>query len=372
MVASTIKASSNASIFQAKDEYAGYTIDCSANPYDLRPAADLIIEAAGRMRAELPPGTPLVILMGEKHTCSAHIELQHMVAAKMQAQGQRFCMGYELSANTLAQVITTNMPELGPLDVEDILDLDVDGVGGLLSHMTRCVEASDAPAAQTNLMAFCYENKIPCIFNDAARDFNNQGDGYLDMHNPFNVAAAQACHITKKSGIHIYGPGGIGVRNQNMAVRGIAFAASYGMDTIVQNTGRAHVLGQKYGGFDAPVQSLMQAYQAVGAAVLPVFITTSGHDGGVHTIPDQRLPHLKNGVLIQGLADDEFRAESHDDGAERAFIIEKLHGNSGQLTRFFDTERDMGRHIDSIRDHCDRIVKQHHESRLHHKASLCA
>ncbi|WP_435641791.1 hypothetical protein [Micavibrio aeruginosavorus] len=366
-----VKPSSNAPLFLGEEGMAGHYIDCSANPYDLRPAADLIIQAAGRRRAELPPGTPLVILIGEKHPCSAHGELLHMVAQKWTSAGQRFCMGYELDSNNLVQVMTTNMGDLGHLDSDDILALDTDGAAGLLSYMTQCVVANDAPETQLNLMAFCHENKIPSIFNDAARDFAGQGEMYLDMQNRFNAAVAPACGVTKKNGIHMYGVGGIGIRHQNMAQRGVAFAASHGVDMILQNTGRSHVLGRKYDNFDTRVLSLTEAYQAAGAVVVPVFITTQGYDGGIDTIPQDRRTHLKDGVVINGLADDEFLADNDNAGAERAFI-EKLHRESGCLTQSFDAERHMERNIEAIRNHCDRILTQYHANTLRRNVSLTA
>jgi hypothetical protein len=267
--------------------------------------------------------------------------------------------------------MATNMSGLGHLDSDDILALDTDGAAGLLSYMTQCVVAKDAPEAQLNFMAFCHANRIPSIFNDAARDFAGQGEMYLDMHNRFNAAVASSCGVTKKNGIHMYGVGGIGIRHHNMAQRGIAFAASHGVDMILQNTGRSHVLGRKYDNFDTHVLSLTEAYQAAGAVVVPVFITTRGYDGGIDTIPQERLTHLKHGVVINGLADDEFSGDNDHLLAEHTFI-EKLHRESGCLTQSFDAERHMERNIETLRKHCENILTQYHDNILRHKASLSA
>ena len=366
-----VKPSSNAPLFLGEEGMAGRYIDCSANPYDLRPAADLIIQAAGRRRAELPPGTPLVILMGENHTCSAHVELQHMVAAKLLEQGQRFCVGYELSSNTLTSAMTTNIPNLGPLDSDAILDLDTGGAASLLSYITGCATTDAAPVAQRNLMAFCYENKIPSIFNDAARDYERQGGLYLDMYNSMNVAAAQLCHVAKKNDISIFGVGGIGIRNHVMARRGIDFAARQGVDIILQNTGLSHVLGRRYSNFDIHAPSLTETYMAAGAAVLPVFIAGVGYNDDVDSIPATRRHYLAQGIVIEGLAGDLF-SEQVDECAEQSFITEKLHRQSGGLIRCFDAAKTMRKNIEVIQASYARILEQYYADCARHKASLTA
>ena len=47
----------------------GHYINCSSNPYDLRPAADIILGAAYSMRETMPDNQPLVILMGPMTSC---------------------------------------------------------------------------------------------------------------------------------------------------------------------------------------------------------------------------------------------------------------------------------------------------------------
>jgi len=252
-------------VFRGGEGLAGNYINCYDNPYDLRPAADIIVGAAHKMMEDLPEGTPLVILMGEVHSMPAHKELQHMVASRLLEDEDKFTVNFEFPHNEWA---TEAQKSMG-FDVPEPLYYDCssyDGNGrGALSAFMGFADTSGAPVARHNMMAFCYDREIPAVFNDAARNGN-----YLDLKDPYTAAVANEYareHGLMAQKIHILDSIGIAIRNIVMAQRGVSHAKQSGASLILQLVGGGHVFGYTNTG-DSYEDSLCAAYRRAGAALI--------------------------------------------------------------------------------------------------------
>ena len=360
-------------IRSARDGIAGHYINCSANLYDLRPAANIIVGAAAKMRADLADDVPLVILIGETHNISAHLELQHLVAATFHDQGTVFAQAMERPSNTLAHMMTEAMG----LDVsrgegyyDSLIPFDPRGTASLAASIV-CMHPEWAPVAEKNFNAFLYHNDIPTIFNDAARDFS-LNHAMLDMTDPLVQAGALIYTRDDEYVADAISSSGMAVRNWVMAKRGLAFMQDHHVNVMVQNIGAHHLLGCRSDGFGY-AESLSALYQKNGAAVLPVFLASSDMAGGVGIIPNAGRADLARGVLIEGLAPDIFCDPDYDgedrdkynyqDGAEQAFITEKLHRESGHLLQFFDIAAHKEEYEEIAIRHCIHVEKAYHATR---------
>lgn len=85
----------------AKDfpKYGIARIDCSANPMDLRPAVNEIMNAANWLLERLPADKPLVILAGEEHDRPTHASLKLALLRRFLTEKFSICVGLECDYN---------------------------------------------------------------------------------------------------------------------------------------------------------------------------------------------------------------------------------------------------------------------------------
>lgn len=365
---------SETTIKSARDGIAAHYINCSANPYDLRPVANIIVGAAAQMRAALPDDVPLVILIGETHNMSAHLELQHLVAATLHDRGTVFAQAMERPSNALAHMMTEAMG----LDVshgdgyyDTLIPFDPRGTASLAASIV-CMRPEWAPVAEKNFNAFLYRNDIPTIFNDAARDFS-LNETMLDITDQLVQAGALIYARDDEYVSDAVSTSGMAVRNWVMAKRGLAFMEDHRINVMVQNIGAHHLFGCRNDGYGY-TESLSALYKKNGAAVLPVFLASNDPAGGIGIIPDAGRADLAHGVLIEGMAGDIFCASdyagddrdkyNHGDGAEQAFITEKLHPASGHLLQFFDIAAHQDEYEEKAITHCITVEKRYCAARV--------
>lgn len=311
------------------DEEYGHTIDCSANPYDLRPAAEAILTRALDMLSQRTNDKPVVILMGECHIASAHIALQQMVAQSLKESEQNFMVGVELPHNAWSVIARDDMD----IDVPDGLyyspnDLDDGGQASLTAYLSH--DGTDgAPVAHQNLYSYFLNNRIPTFFNDAAKT-----KAGLDMNDPLMVheeIVVQPKDIA----------GAMKARNKIMASLGDKYAKATGADIILQTTGMAHILGDE-ADHSSPDDSLMAAYEKAGFHVLPVFVNSEFN----MKVPKEAADKLSAAITAKGLATDMFLVMEEEE--EEDFLLQLSEQSGGELV-VYDT-------LDEV-DKCRETVK---------------
>ena len=73
----------------------GHYINCANDPHDLRPAVDIIVNAAYAMRKTLADSQPVAIIMGESHHISSQVALIQMVTARLRNDGHKATVNVE-------------------------------------------------------------------------------------------------------------------------------------------------------------------------------------------------------------------------------------------------------------------------------------
>lgn len=331
----------------------GRYIDCSANPYDLRPASDIILRAAHDVRKTLPDDRPLVILMAENHDMPAHIELQHMVASRLLAQNLQFVFGLERPHNRWSFLADKGMNKAVPSGLYYRPgNYDPCGQAVLSAYLGFDGDAA-APVSHGNLLAFYYDRKISTIFNDAASKA-----GILDFEDPFTSSLARD-DLKHGNAADLSDADCMAIRNTAMAHSGVERAGTQQKNIIVQQAGYAHLFGwaQEGCGYET---SLCTAYRKAGASVLPVFITTQ--QATLNILPEAAYQELGRTVVIDGLARDAFYSGG-DSQAERDFITEKLHKNSGGELKFYDVEARKEDYQALARAEADGLLRRYETAR---------
>ncbi len=339
--------------FISGDSYAdqiGHYINCTDNPYDLRPAADIIVAAISERLASLPAGKPLVVEMGEEHKKPSHKELQHLVAFRLLKENKKFTFNFEQPHNVWAGIAKRDMN----YDLESRLyygstSHDPRGQAILSAYMGFAL-SSMAPVSRNNQMAFLYHRGVSSAFNDAARDPSGH---YFDLEDSltryFMEGNGWALSLTS--------PEGMAVRNQVMARRGLSHAEDQDLSLILQQAGFNHVFGNVQDG-EHYAESLSSAYRDLGADVLPVFLTDSLDSTGINVFSPESYGALSDAVVIDGLAVDEFWGRS---SGEKDFI-QKLHKASGDELEFYDVAANEEFYQKQARQHAAAVLRSYKSS----------
>ncbi|MCI5059743.1 MAG: hypothetical protein MRY79_01585 [Alphaproteobacteria bacterium] len=311
----------------------GRYMDCSDNPYDLRPAVNLILDAANKLHMTLPEDQPLVVLIGKFHSISAHVELSHLVSSRLLENEESFMVSCEFPHNHWGMVAKTAICSDIPSDLYyNPSDYDEVGQAFLTGYLGfDSVEVS--PVAKSNLMAFWQKNVIPAFPSDAARK-----QGVFDLGDQFTAAAVAKYDAPLTSEAITQAPG-VAARNFAMASLGVRRAKKQGKKIILQPTGLAHLLGWEPEGCEH-LESLCQAYKKAGAAVLPVFLVSSDIGLGCNVLPESAHQALPETVVIDGLANERFKG---DQTGEEVFI-DKIHRHSGGEIRSYDALNQRSRY----------------------------
>lgn len=346
--------------FRGGEGLTPYRADCSADPLDLRPAADVIVCAAREALSKTEDDAPLVIIMGETHDIPTHIELEHLVASRLSEEsfGRSMTVNLEHSHNILASIMKQDLGISVPSGLTyRIGEGDPDGSAVLTGYIAYR-RASYAPEALHDLMDFCYHSGLATQFNDVAKDGN-----FLDRRDPLikGFAAYRGLNINTMD-ISGSTPDAMAVRNRAMVSRALSHARQEEARIILQFTGLAHVFGryfkqEKYG------DSLCAAFHAAGAHVLPVFITTRADNSGVNILPYAAQSQLPHSVIVDGLAEEMFYAQWYagwkghpfTPGAEADFI-RRVHEKSGGELEFFDRDARWEDYAEAARTHAVKVM----------------
>lgn len=282
-------------------------LDCSDNPYDLRPGADLIVEEALR-RYEIAraKGRPFVLLLGETHSVAADIAMQQKICSRLLDHDIDFSVGFEMDSNLVAHAIEyrsrTKLGDGFPYRIGEYTT-QKDSAAALFFMFNYA--GIFAPHAQKALLRFCYMNRIPVGLNDTGMIRSQDGNtALLDVNDPFmlddyGLASLHPgiTHISPISAI------GVRLRNYSMVKRSLSMG-----DFIVQMCGAAHVFGaqrklpESYVGdrvfmFSDSLYAQFSPY----ADVLPVFLSDMS-DGLPSDFPAEGVENIK----IRGLSMKEF------------------------------------------------------------------
>lgn len=366
--------------FHNGENLSGHYINCSANPYDLRPATDLIVDTIHERLTEMPEDKPLVVLMGEEHNTPTHHALQKMVISRLFSGKQHFTFASEHPHNfsasrlTIGNIKTSDFPT-------DILNqwnlLDNEGQDNLCTYLANSYIGLYSPVSCKNLYAFCYHNKITSVFNDAAyykdkKDPKNRKNNlYLDLNNPMTMIAKKV-YGTKKQKINVTSREGMAIRNIAMAFMALSHAEANHSPLVIQKTGLAHVFGdvsfnnkgEKIHCF--PYQeSLYATYKRTGAEVLAVFPTVKKHRYGINHLPENAYNELSRSIVIDGISDKGFRFHkllSYFRHREKSFI-KKLQKESGGELEFFDVANNKGYYRNRRKGHAANILEAYRAGR---------
>jgi len=282
-----------------------YTVD---NPRDLAPVDRIVAAAIEKEMAQLEKGQILVVLGGESHPMPAYKlvtagALSYLTRKRDENPGdesRRFLLAVEDPSNYLVRRAAWEKVFIPGHVKEHINELDPDDI------LTTRIEASSsffeaAPKTREKIFQLVLRNRIPTIFNDAARKKNN-----IDADDQFN---RRVYHKLKTelslpfesylSELDIYSAKGMAFRNGVMPLRPIARARQLGARTIYQHCGAIHPLGmesinEKYD------RSLAVSYRKQGARVLTILAADS-KNFLPHWVDERAWKDFPNTVIIRGL-----------------------------------------------------------------------
>lgn len=314
----------------------GHFLNCASNPYDLRPAADLILDVTKNLARDATPARPLVLVMTEVHTTPSHLELQHLVAKRLHQSSAALQVNVEYPRNLWAVMARENMSHRIPDALyHDCAQYDPLSKASITAALGYC-NVGPAPTAFANQLEFYLRHDVNFAFNDAAL----YGNG-LDMTDDLNIKLAQLhyleAHGKKQAPTYIrdeYGDG-LAIRNRTMVQLALSQARQTGSNIIVQGAGQNHVLGNEHENDDY-AYSLTALFKKSGAIVVPIFLTTSQDDCGLNILPAASYAELRHGIVIDGLAQEEFSRAKGNYEQEPAFLRRLHAANGGELELIAD------------------------------------
>lgn len=149
------------------------------------------------------------------------------------------------------------------------------------------------------------------------------------------------------------------IRNLAMVRRSLEHAKKTGARVILQQTGSGHLFGNTRK--NNYKDSLCAAYRKAGAHVLPVFITSQSGDYGINVIPKAAREMLSQSVIVEGLAEEEFRSRDDPSAKKEEAFVRQIHEASGGEIALFDsaTSRDESKKpaINDFKALIDRVAK---------------
>lgn len=327
-----------ADVDESTRDFPAEFVDCSGNPYDVRPATDKILDMAAKLTREKQDGKPVVILMGENHDTSAHMVLQHDLVSRLSQIKAKASLCFEYSNNIafeLAPSILKDVAKQVGLSGDDMAALDLpediryqfhiydkNGLMGIAIHSFNGSRLDRSNVAKQNLKRFCYNHRFPCAFTDVAKKYSDSDDyGTLDNGDPDVGYYARELGFSEEEYSTIC-PEGMAIRNAVIAERIMECADHNNSDVVVQITGMAHVFGEMSQGF-AYEHSLHAALEKHGAHILPVIIDKWKFS---HKIPEGAEKAFAQSVFIKGLPESSFEPDEAD---KETALISRMHKESG-------------------------------------------
>ena len=328
---------------------------------DLRPAADIIIKRITDTLDETDENTPTVVLMGNTHTMPAHIELQHLIAARLLKMEQNFTFNFEMPRNNIETIAAKDLNAPFPRYLKHhASDYDLDGKAILSGFMG--FHTLPSPTTHNNLFAFCYENSIHFQFNDAARR-----SYFIDGSNKQNKEAK-----TKYSGpvknFDIEAPDGMAVRNNVKVDNALAHAKKVGTNLILQNCGINHIFGNHSKKLQYE-DSLSALYKQAGARVITVLPVTELDNYGINMFPEAASEDISQSIIIADM-DEKYFVYKDAPNLESEHL-RKIKRHSGSETDFIDVatkkeeyRSDAIKHIDEMKEKAKQDIPADQQSSL--------
>ena len=301
------------------------------DPYDLRPAADLIAEATLKRWADQGLGTHFTVAMGEYHDRASHKMLQMMTMSRLAQLCSSLTAAFECPANLVSENLCEKSPEseITPDEYYALIELDHD-LGGAVNLLTALQESADAHAPVTKTLLFnnCLENGYGTRFVDTARPYQGGGlNPYIRTDDPVVIEFLEKAFCEGPEGyskIHVTSPLGVSIRNYSMMVRSDQYETS-GMTVL--SAGMAHLMGDRELEYNR-AHSLEGFYKDNGIAFFPVLLEWD---------KDTPVERDDDMIVIEGLSQNGFTPQG-DDGSATIYAeikeIEKMDAASGRECDF--------------------------------------
>lgn len=269
-------------------------IDCSADPLNIRPPFQTILNAQNWILDRLPEDKPLVIIMGEAHGYTLNALLEQAVIRGLHQQQSRhpersLAVSIECPSN-FSEIKHYSTPKDDQSRRQDNVE-SFKRDGFFIAGYDGCKE----------ILEFCEEANIPTGFHD------------ITMTSEKRIIAASSESRRAINSYHINITGQIvdtesrdhmAVRNLVGVENSISLMRTTGAKTLVVIAGAAHVVGYKNFPYK---ESLTALFLEKGFAVLPVNMVW---DEVSHNIAKEGLQALAEGVAINGMSR---RISDHED-----------------------------------------------------------
>jgi hypothetical protein len=275
-----------------------HIVDCSEDPYDLRPATeeitqqifDLTNQGNGRSK-------PVIVIMGEIHTNPLHRLLQQAVMANCLKENQNLSVAYHMEHehNLLGHIARTReginfLPQLD----STLKHHDKNGqmlVQAVLKHEPIRYATKSAES----VLGFCLDRGISVAFTDIAKRYYDERRQVFDWRDPETQLILTMPH---GEALNVESPQGMALRNHFMAQKTTDIIVQRKPDVVVHHCGREHVLGDTPSGFSF-ADSLLAKFLAKGFPTIAVFPETKAD----HTrIPPEAFENTALKITVSGLA----------------------------------------------------------------------
>lgn len=321
-----------------------YSIDCWKNPYDLRPAAKLILQAITERK-------PDIVLFGENHYMFSHTALLHLLLEQLIETGKHFALGLECPHNLWAHIVENKMKTKLPPALRASRSghgFDRDGRLALIACAAFFSQAG-APGANHRLINFCLRSEIPAIFMDAARNTIKSKENSLYpsdtvTQNAMKDHFEQITNNDAAGSICMTDADKIAIRNQIMARNMMDYIGANDKPLMILKTGASHVMGvlprDKY------EYSLHHVLRAAGKSVLCVLPTIGGRDFRPQALPAEARPFLEDIVVIHGLSKRSYSQKPDLAAHFEPYVLQKIYEASGQNPKSYKSINPSDHSID--------------------------
>ncbi len=290
-------------IMRAENAVAQRIIDCSRDPFNIRPAYQAIMHTQNWILDRLPADKKLVIIMGESHNLTLNALLLQASIRELHKQqkanpDRSVAVSIELPSN-----FSEMKRGVKPSDDQSRMRANVDSfqrdgffIWGYDGH-SACLE-------------FCMRANIPISFHDVTMTprieiiaASPESERVINSY-PVNVTGQR---VNSKSRDHM------AVRNMVCVEHVVAQTEASGARIVVVSAGAAHIGG--YNKFPYK-ESLTALFMNRGFSVLPVNMDWSRYSS---TLSAEGLSAMAQGVPVQGMAE---RISDHNDDRRHTFYPE--------------------------------------------------
>ncbi|MEM9469704.1 MAG: hypothetical protein AAF988_06035, partial [Pseudomonadota bacterium] len=230
-------------------------VDCSANPFDVRPYVNAIMDRANFLYRE--NGKPVVILMGEAHDRGTHIAALQLAVQQarkiLSHDDSKVSVGLEIPHNELAQALSVRGVDLRTVSrvKKGIAFSQFSGAGFDASGMSPRFGANFFSSLDLDPFEETEKPSISVFLNDVARKKNDYGAEVLDCDDAMTNFAVQ-CYARNPSfsdfiklgaGIDARSKLGMIIRNKTIYSYVLGDLQESQAQLHIQQTGMMHVKG---------------------------------------------------------------------------------------------------------------------------------